>query len=889
MAASDHSWHCIMDGIAYGPVPFQQLREWVTSGHLQKHHRVWRQGDTERQIASRVDGLFDSPSRSSQPAAPPAKPRESSTQHKPVVLEPRKPREQPKPAPIPKPATTPASPAATTAPRPAPLAQLATAPVAQLAPATAQPAGNPRATHDVFISYSSKDKPIGDAICATLEQAKIRCWIAPRDVLPGLSYGESIIDGITVSKVMVVVLSNASNMSPHVLREVERAVSKGIQVIPFRVEDVKPTKSLEFFLSTPHWLDAYTTPLEPHIERLKQVVQAALQPPPPVEEQDTRRTPGRPFSQAVSVQRMARSPWSYLTVFSLVVIVLLGWLLFRGKDTTTPHSVASAPAIQAEFEKYKKGLISGRGSIVFLKEAATERYAHWMDAAKAGDPIAQLFVARCMQEGLVVKQDEKAAIEWLNKSASAGNDYAMHTLGLAYDRGQGVEANLSESLRWYQMAADKGNTASMRSVGGLYSRGIDKQGPQLEKAVSYYRKAADLGDPVAMRWLAQAYESGKGIAKDAKEAERWMDKSAKAGDPFTAGTQLARKMAPLVKQYIASTSGKSDLVPALRKHYDEFLQLDLSGVSAFCGADWRTVTDDLNQLKTDDPVYQMNQDMLSHFIKRYERSTTTEKIFDYEIFATMMENLTEKRFKESKFDEIVVFWENCFKDIPMSSFKTKNESNSVIRLANFSLRSLFKTGKRKEASELLASTLELCDWILKERPWDWYTKDAYSGVCFDAAELLVEMGESAEAQPLLKRAWQVRSRQFGREAIMSRYAELPLKGKSPANATKEDKEFFDSFAPGSDKSKSGIKRFTVPTFFSGKSYPFHVYVMTGPRGYAELQDQFRWVKEIRGGDIAPEVHASFRKLNEIASQNKVDFMELCVYALTEAGKEKEKK
>ena len=46
--------------------------------------------------------------------------------------------------------------------------------------------------HDVFISYSSKDKPVADAACATLESSGVRCWIAPRDVAPGVAYAESL-------------------------------------------------------------------------------------------------------------------------------------------------------------------------------------------------------------------------------------------------------------------------------------------------------------------------------------------------------------------------------------------------------------------------------------------------------------------------------------------------------------------------------------------------------------------------------------------------------------------------------------------------------------------------------------------------------------------------
>jgi len=105
---------------------------------------------------------------------------------------------------------------------------------------------------DVFISYSSKEKTIADAICGVMERQEIRCWIAPRDIRPGQNYAESILEAINNCRMMVIILSSASNASPHVLREVERGVSKGLPVVPFRIEDIKPSKSLEFFLSAPH-------------------------------------------------------------------------------------------------------------------------------------------------------------------------------------------------------------------------------------------------------------------------------------------------------------------------------------------------------------------------------------------------------------------------------------------------------------------------------------------------------------------------------------------------------------------------------------------------------------------------------------------------------------
>lgn len=126
--------------------------------------------------------------------------------------------------------------------------------------------------HDVFISYSSKDKNIADAVCSYLENKKIRCWIAPRDILPGQEWSGAIVEAIENSRILVLILSEGSNNSKQVLQEVERALSKGSLILPFRVEDVEPSKSLEYFIGKEHWLDAITNPLEKHIEKLSNVL-----------------------------------------------------------------------------------------------------------------------------------------------------------------------------------------------------------------------------------------------------------------------------------------------------------------------------------------------------------------------------------------------------------------------------------------------------------------------------------------------------------------------------------------------------------------------------------------------------------------------------------------
>src|ERR1700730_16622391 len=94
--------------------------------------------------------------------------------------------------------------------------------------------------HDVFISHSTKDKAISDAVCAALESARIRCWMAPRDVQPGRSFAGEINRAIQHSKVMVLIFSAHSNNSEQVLREVQLAANSHLHILQFRTEDVIP-------------------------------------------------------------------------------------------------------------------------------------------------------------------------------------------------------------------------------------------------------------------------------------------------------------------------------------------------------------------------------------------------------------------------------------------------------------------------------------------------------------------------------------------------------------------------------------------------------------------------------------------------------------------------
>lgn len=183
--------------------------------------------------------------------------------------------------------------------------------------------------HDIFISYSSKDKLIADAACAILESRGIRCWIAPRDILPGADWGESIVDALSHARVFVLVFSSHANASQQIRREVERAVNRGLAVIPLRIEDVAPAKSLEYFISTPHWLDAFSPPLERHLNYLADIIRHIL---------DGEERPMRPSEPSKRSGRTRRS-----MLIGALALVLVGAAL-AAAWRFLPFPPPSAPA-----------------------------------------------------------------------------------------------------------------------------------------------------------------------------------------------------------------------------------------------------------------------------------------------------------------------------------------------------------------------------------------------------------------------------------------------------------------------------------------------------------------------------------------------------------------
>jgi hypothetical protein len=200
----------------------------------------------------------------------------------------------------------------------------------------------------VFISYATNDQTIAEEVCRVLESDGIGCWIAPRDVSPGHDYAEQILDGIESARVMVLLLSGHANTSTFVRNEVERAISKGKVVIPLRIQDVQPSRSLELFVSRTQWIDAWTPPLDSRIHVLAVAIRGLLSLPTlQLEGPITARGVEAAGSRSHVSAATTRARWKLPVLIGVGLTVALVAVVAAGAFVLAPHPGSSARSMPA--------------------------------------------------------------------------------------------------------------------------------------------------------------------------------------------------------------------------------------------------------------------------------------------------------------------------------------------------------------------------------------------------------------------------------------------------------------------------------------------------------------------------------------------------------------
>ena len=315
--------------------------------------------------------------------------------------------------------------------------------------------------YDVFISYSSLDQKVAEGVCAYLEQHRIRCFIAYRDIPKGTVWARAIVEALDESRMMVIVFSDNFNRSEQVDREIELASEDRKPILTFRIADDAFRGAKKYYLKNLNWIDAFPQPercfgeLCENVKRLLGIK----------EEEDNTRQEEEKEEKVIAV------PISHVH-FGL---------------STEQH--------------YQNGL-----------EAAERRdYYNAIDwftgAAEQGHIAAQNRLGDHYYKGIGATKDYAQAIYWYQKAAVQGNIEAQFKLGYCYKYNTGTTQNYTKAIKWFRKLAEQDNDmAAQFELGDCYYNGIGVTKDYIQ-ALYWYRKAAAQGDIMAQDALTSLGET----------------------------------------------------------------------------------------------------------------------------------------------------------------------------------------------------------------------------------------------------------------------------------------------------------------------------------------------------------------------------------------------
>lgn len=161
------------------------------------------------------------------------------------------------------------------------------------------------------------------------------------------------------------------------------------------------------------------------------------------------------------------------------------------------------------------------------KEEAVKWY---LAAAEQDNAEAQYLLSTHFFRGDGIERSLSQAVKWCRRSAQLGDDRAQYSMGVCHANGLGVTKSILDAVQWWRMAADQGNADAQCEMGVYCS--TDEQDPEAtpEKAVEWWRMAAEQGHARAQAFLGKSYYDGKGVKKSYTEAVKWYRLSVQKGN-----------------------------------------------------------------------------------------------------------------------------------------------------------------------------------------------------------------------------------------------------------------------------------------------------------------------------------------------------------------------
>jgi TPR repeat protein len=526
---------------------------------------------------------------------------------------------------------------------------------------------------------------------------------------------------------------------------------------------------------------------------------------------------------------------------------------------------------------YGDSLAEGLGVPIDAKRAAPflEKALKGLEPlAQADDSWACQSLAFMYLNGLGTAKDPVAAAKCFQKAADLGEPVSMWNLGDMYRDGTGVEPDLSKAATYFQRSADAGYAKGYLDLGRLFENG---QGVKrsYEDAANNYRKAADSGIGLAMLDLGDLYRQGLGVKKDPDMAWGLTQRALRENLDAWGGRVYFPGYA--LQLYIGSETSaqrKQEIVASLAKYADTFKKLSASDQESALTSS--QLVSAIAALPSKDGSFAAIDTLDGAFIDQFANLGKEQRKQKAAKLGSILSGYLGRRMAANEFNVVVGTFEKAFTGIKLGEC-TDGEMDSLARDAGLWIRAYQQLNKSEEAAALLKDFLAMCDTAFDKRPWDFFLKNAYMNVCFDLAADASQRGQDDDKKRLLSRAWSVEMDFFGREDLLEKYADLPLKGQAPKDASPEDAVFFRSFGSGVSFAGSKIERVTWQARFNGVKAPYDFYLYHGLHGYKILTDQLMYLKEFRSGVVAPIDRQAFSEVNYLARENKIDYYDLFLY------------
>jgi len=240
----------------------------------------------------------------------------------------------------------------------------------------------------LFVSHVTEDRAAASQVVEELERRGVRCWIAPRNVRPGMAFDDDIADAIESCRAMLLIFSSQCNESDYIRREITVAGNANKRIIPFRIEDAEPKRGLAVRLANLHWIDAFVARGRAIDEVVRSMQPSSAGTPPHASrsvESDEARARWTPKAQPTSTLALPWTPVKTLRgarVLTLVGVSWLGLLAFKAAGFAT--SLALIHGV------WERGVIVNSVLAVLFVGCAVGTYFNWRVASLAG--FALIFV-----------------------------------------------------------------------------------------------------------------------------------------------------------------------------------------------------------------------------------------------------------------------------------------------------------------------------------------------------------------------------------------------------------------------------------------------------------------------------------------------------------------